>query len=123
MNTKSDWRAVHQQMMADDRRKLGEPPTVEELRAYQRGELSKGEEERIQELLVCYPELVRMLTEPFPTEGAEPGDPDYLSDEEYAKHWAVLQKKMQPNGGRVVSFRHYLPTALAASIAIVFGLL
>lgn len=66
MNTKSDWQHVNQQLMADQRARLGDPPTSDELLAYMRGELSEAEEERIRDLLVCYPELARSLAEPFP---------------------------------------------------------
>lgn len=66
MSTKSDWQHVSQQLMADQRERLGDPPTSDELLAYMRGELSEAEEERIRDLLVCYPELARSLAEPFP---------------------------------------------------------
>ncbi|HYC93137.1 MAG TPA: hypothetical protein VEO54_28285 [Thermoanaerobaculia bacterium] len=66
MSTKSDWQHVNQQLMADQRARLGDPPTSDELLAYMRGELSEAEEERIRDLLVCYPELARSLAEPFP---------------------------------------------------------
>ena len=121
MNTKSEWQAVHHQMMADDRRKLGDPPTADELIAYSRGELSPQQEERVRALLVAYPELARTLAEPFPMEGAEPGDPDYLSDEEFAAHRASLQKRMlRPPDGRLLRFWR-VASAIAAAIALVFG--
>ena len=102
-----------------------EPPTAGEMLAYTRGELSPEEEARVQERLVDHPDLVRTMTEPFPTEGAEPGDPDYLSDEEFAKHWASMQKRMHrqpPATGRVLQFWRY-SAAIAATVAITFGAL
>ena len=120
MITKSEWQAVNRQLMAEDRQRLGEPPTAEEILAYTRGELSPEDETRVRERLVCHPDLVRALAVPFPAEPAKPGDPDYLSEDEFAKHWEVLQKRMRPH--RVVRFPHAW-TAIAAACAIVFGAL
>lgn len=100
------------------------PPTAEEMLAYSRGELSPDEEARVQQRLVDHPDLVRTMTEPFPTEGAEPGDPDYLSDEDFAVHWAAMQKRMQreppAEHGRVLQFWRY-SAAVAATVAAVLG--
>jgi hypothetical protein len=124
MITKSEWRAVSRQVMADEGRKLGDPPTAEEMLAYSRGQLTPEEEARVRERLVCHPDLVRTLTVPFPTEGAEPGDPDFLPDEEFARHWASLRKRMKPrterDAGRVLQFTRVF-AAIAATLAVVFG--
>lgn len=123
MITKSDWHAANQALMADDRRRI-DPPTDEEMLAYTRGELTAEEEARVQERLSCYPELVRTLTEPFPMEGAEPGDADYLSDDEFAAHWTAMQKRMKGaarrDNGRVLQFWRW-SAAMAAALALVFG--
>jgi hypothetical protein len=118
MTTKSEWQTVNQALMADDRRRLGEPPAAEEVLAYMRGELSAEEAARVRERLVCYPDLVRTLTGSFPVEGAQPGDEDYLSDREFASHWAALERRMKR--GRVVQFWPVFG-AIAATLAIVFG--
>jgi len=104
-----------------------EPPTAEEMLAYTRGELSAEEEARLQERLVQHPELVRTLTVPFPMEGAEPGDPDYMPDEEFAAHWT---RPPVAAGRRWASRRHagaprfwQWSTAAAAAIAVTFGAL
>jgi len=101
-----------------------EPPTAEEMLSYTRGELSPEEEARVQERLVAHPDLVRTMTEPFPAEGAEPGDPDYLSDEEFAAHWASMQKRLRRKApastGRVLQFWRY-SAAIAATVAVVLG--
>src|SRR3712207_3458883 len=94
MITKTDWRTVNEQLMNDHRPRL-DPPTADEMLAYTRGELSAEDEQRLQERLVRHPDLVRTLTAPFPTEGAKPGDPDYVSDEEYPAHWRALHARMQ----------------------------
>jgi hypothetical protein len=118
MTTKSEWQAANQAQMADDRRRAGEPPTAEEVFAYLRGELPAEEAARVRERLVCYPDLVRTLTGSFPAEGAQPGDEDYLSDREFATHWAALERRMKR--GRVVDFWPVFG-AIAASLAIVFA--
>ena len=85
MITKSDFDAVFQKMTEEERAK--HPlPTSEELLAYTRGTLSEEEAEAFRERLMAYPELVRTLAEPFP-EPAQPGDPDYLSEHEFARLW------------------------------------
>jgi hypothetical protein len=123
MNT-NDWQTVHQQLRDEERRE-GEPPTAEEVLAYSRGELPPNEEARVREALLPYPELVRAMIEPFPAEGAAPGDFDYLSDREFATHWASMQRRMQrpaARGARVVQLWRY-STAIAAGIALVFGVM
>lgn len=124
MITRSDWRLVNQQRMADERGRLGEPPTAEEMLAYTRGELSDEEEARVRERLAVHPDLVRTLTEPFPMEGAQPGDADYVSDEDFAARWPVLQKRMRhappADRGRVLQF-YKVALATAASLLLVLG--
>jgi hypothetical protein len=95
-----------------------EPPTSDEMLAYLRHELSAEDEARFRDRLIEYPELVRTLAAEFPSEGAELGDDDYMSDEEFARHRAALQKRM--SGGAVV---HFWPAAaaVAATIALVLG--
>ena len=51
MTTKTEWQAVNQALMADDRRRVGEPPAAEEALAYMRGELSEEEAVRVRERL------------------------------------------------------------------------
>ena len=122
MNTKSDWQTVNRELMEERRRELGPPPSVEELLAYTRGELSQEEEERVRELLVCYPELARGLTEPFPEEDAQPGEPGYVSDEEMARRWTALQSRVaeRRRGGRLFHFSR-LSAAIAATVVVLFG--
>lgn len=123
MITNTDWRTVNEQLMDDERERL-DPPTAEEMLAYTRGELSAEDEQRVREQLVSYPELVRTLTVPFPTEGAKPGDPDYVSDDEYPAHWSALQARMggprlAARGRRLDFWRTF--AAIAATLAVVLG--
>jgi len=122
MITKADMQKVHQQFTEEGRRKMGDPPTADRLLAYTRGELSPAEEEDVRERLVHYPELARMAAEPFPSEGAEPGDPDFLSEHELARHWASLQKRRVPRPQPVPVPQFWRTTAaIAAALALVFG--
>ena len=122
MTNESDWQAVQQEMTAEDRRRLGEPPTAEEMLAYTRGELSAETAGRVRAWLVCNPDLARALMQPFPADDAKPGDPDFLSPEELAKHWTALQQRIHvpASMGRVLQFPSRW-TALAAAVALVFA--
>ncbi|MFL6246476.1 MAG: hypothetical protein ACJ74H_10665 [Thermoanaerobaculia bacterium] len=118
MTTKPDWPAVPHERTAEERRKLGEPPTTEELMAYSRGQLSAADRARVQSWLDANPEMARALNQPFPDDDAKPGDPDYLSEDELSRRWTALQNEIRPKG-RLVRFPAL--AALAASVAIVFA--
>lgn len=124
MTNESDWQAVQQEMTAEDRRKLGEPPTAEEMLAYTRGELPAETAARVRAWLVCNPDLARALMQPFPADDAKPGDPDFLSPEELARHWTSLQQRIHAPAtarmGRLLQFPSRW-TALAAALALVFA--
>jgi hypothetical protein len=70
--------------------------------------------------------MARALTQPFPEDDARPGDPDYVSKEEVDRRLAALKNRMQgaapSTEGRVLQFRP-MWTALAAALALVFGVL
>jgi hypothetical protein len=95
---RSDWEAVRDALIADDRERLGEPPTVEELLAYENGELSAREAERVRQLLIAYPELGSAFAVEFPP------DVDDVRN------------------GRVLLFWRSI-SAIAAGLAIAFGAL
>jgi hypothetical protein len=129
MMNRSDWQAVRDAMIADDRAKLGEPPTVDELLAYERGELSKENTERVQQLLIAYPELARAYATPFPSDDAQPGDSDYLAEDVIGRQWNAFRAGNRSGGTnlaggssnvRVLQFWRGL-TAIAAALAAVFG--
>jgi hypothetical protein len=127
MITKLDWQAVHAQLLAERRRRLGDPPTVEEMLAYSRGELSQEDEERVRALLVSYPELLRALNADFDDDDAQPGDPDYFSEEAVTRQWNEFQQRVGRRGGesdagRVLPFWR-ATAAIAAALAVAFGAL
>ncbi|MDP9190202.1 MAG: hypothetical protein M3P06_00680 [Acidobacteriota bacterium] len=118
MTSKSDWQNANRELIADQRRQLGDPPAAEELLAYSRGELSESEEEEVRDRLVAYPELARMYAAPFPEEG------DAVSDDHQRDDWRALQRRLghsdeEPQRGRVLFFR-YAPVSVAAALALLF---
>jgi len=115
MITKSELQAIHGQMLAERRRRLGPPPGNEELFAFMRGELSPEREALVRELLIAYPELARAMAEPFPEEGD-------LSEVELDAHWSSLQKRI--HGDPVlhrIRFWQRTSAALAAAMILAFG--
>lgn len=125
MTRKSEFQEVNRQLSAEERDKLGDPPTAEELLAYSRGLLPEAEEERIRDLLVAYPELARLYGAAFPEEG------ETVSQAELDAAWNALQRRLGTSHsatapehrdgqrGRIL-FRRYGPTSIAAMIAVVF---
>jgi hypothetical protein len=117
MTNQSEWQEANRRLIAEQREKLGDPPTAEELLAFSRGELSETEQERIRDLLVAYPELARMYSAPFAEEEAQPGVPQ----DQIAAGLANVQRRL---GGTVVPLRspvrRYLPTSIAAALALLF---
>ena len=116
--TTKNWQAVHDQLTAEDRARLGEPPSGDEILAYMNGELEEAEKTRIRALLVAYPELARTLAHPFPAEG----EGETFSDEELSKHFAQFQKRVPRKDARVLPFRGVVAAlAVAAMLALVFA--
>ena len=118
MTSKSDWQDANRELIADQRRQFGDPPTAEELLAYSRGELSESEEEQVRDRLVAYPELARMYAAPFPEEG------EGVSELQQRDDWSLLQRRLGHPGakaqrGRVLFFR-YAPFSVAAALALLF---
>ena len=115
MITKSELQAVLDEMRTEDRRARVEPPTVEEMLAYRDGELSGDEEARVRDLLVSWPELLRALITPYPD------DAEGLPPEVVERQWKAMRGEIGGESrGRVLNFRNAL-TAIAATLAVVFG--
>jgi hypothetical protein len=114
MMNQTEWQAVRDALIADDRARLGAPPTAEELLAYERGELSADAAARVQQLLVAYPELARAFATPFPPEDVEP-----LAGDVIDRQWNAFRAG-RGTGARVLRFWRGL-SALAAALALVLG--
>ncbi|HWS71015.1 MAG TPA: hypothetical protein VN605_02825 [Thermoanaerobaculia bacterium] len=126
MITRSDLQKANDELTAERRRALGDPPTTEELLAYSRGELAPAEEERVRDLLVAYPDLARGIAEPFPRSGATPGEADYLKDADFTARWAALEKRLQgegDGGAPVIRFHRRVELAMAAMLVLAFGVI
>src|SRR5262249_33149361 len=67
MIRKEDWDAAYREQIAGGQKRVGPPPTFEQVEALSRGELPEPEAERVRETLSYYPDLLRVLTEPFPS--------------------------------------------------------
>jgi hypothetical protein len=129
MNDKTEWQEANEQLKAEARKELGAPPTAEEMLAYSRGELSESEVEKIQDLLVAYPEVARMYGAPFPEPPRE-GDADAVSQDEVRAGWSALQARLgraetpaaaHPEARRRrLLFHPRVPAAIAAALAVVF---
>lgn len=61
MTTKAEWNAALDSWVAEERDRLGGPPSPEEVVAYLSGELSGDAGARVRALLVYYPELTPLL--------------------------------------------------------------
>jgi hypothetical protein len=96
---KAEWNIIQEKLNAEERRRLGDPPAVEELLAYERGELPPHDEERVRALLVAYPDLARALAMASPDDDGQPE----LSTEFIDAQWASLQKRLIEPG--VLPFR------------------
>lgn len=119
MITKSDWQAVHAQLLAERRSRLGDPPTVEEMLAYANGELSKDDEERVRALLVGYPELLRALHADFDEDDSGEALPPAVVN----RQWNAFRRNIaRPETGRVLQFWR-ATAAIAAVLAVTFGAL
>jgi hypothetical protein len=116
MITKSVWQAAHEEMTAEDRRRLGDPPTADEVLAYSRGELDAAEETRVRQLLVAYPEMALALAVPFPE------DDEPMSTAEVDRHWSEFRRRMPVEQAKVLQFWR-ASAALAAAIALMLGVL
>ncbi len=100
MIKRSDWGAAYRKLIAEGRRKLGEPPTEEQFLSYSRNGLGSEEAARVQEYLSFHPEIARALVLPFPSpEESRPGDPDYLSDEMLEEDWKAIQARLAETPG------------------------
>ena len=117
------WEATYRELIAEGRKRLGEPPSTEALLAYARGELDPKESARLRELLVHYPEVARDLVAPFPSpQELQPGDPGWLSDDVLASDWHVLQARLARRPVAVAPAKRFRFDLRASFWTSLFGL-
>jgi hypothetical protein len=121
MIRKEDWDAVYRRQLADGQSRLGPPPTFEEVEALSSGRLPGEEAERLRELLSYYPDMLRVLTEPFPDSGD-----GVLSDEELKADLDKLRDRIRTSAPPPLAFPRkespWRAFALAAGIIIAIAL-
>jgi hypothetical protein len=99
MIRKEDWDTVYRRQLADGQKRLGPPPTFEEVEALSSGRLPEEEAERLRELLSYYPDLLRVLTEPFPDSGD-----GVLSDDEIKADLDKIRERIRSTAPPPLAF-------------------
>lgn len=112
MMNRTEWRAVRNALIAYDQAHIGELPTVDELFAYERGELSEEAAARVRQLLVANPDLARAYAATFPAEGTDMQS----TPTELAENWAGIWRKLYKS-------EHARRRLLSVAAAVVIGLL
>ena len=93
MVTNKDWETAHREVLERGRKRVGDPPSPEELVAYSQGDLSPAEEERIRQKLAYYPDLAAALTD---DNDAFADDTPLLTKAELAADWNAIRKRVGP---------------------------
>src|SRR5438045_1677156 len=89
MTTKADWQEAYRELISTGRKRVGEPPTAEQVQALFAGDLAEPEAERVRELLAYYPEMARAMVDPFPMDAV-----GVMSDAELATRREQLRRKV-----------------------------
>ncbi len=117
MISKEEWDAAYRGLIAEGRKHAGPPPAFEEVEALSRGELREADAERVRALLSHYPDLLRVLSEPF-LANAE----GVLTDEQLATDLAKIRDRVRGTTAPTLAFRkERFPSrtfAIAAGIVI-----
>jgi len=108
--TKDDWKRVYAQLLAEGRKRLGPPPTAEEVEALFEGRLSGKDADRVRELLAYYPEMARVWFTPFPSEEEAAG---ILTPEELAEDISKIRRRIN----RIRLMRKLKPVFWALAVA------
>lgn len=91
MGEELDWNTVYRRLIAEGRERAGDPPTADEVDALFRGDLPEEEAARVRGLLVYYPEIARVMTQPPPPEVT-----NVLTDAERAQDWEAIKRRIVP---------------------------
>jgi len=120
MIRKEDWDAVYRDQIANGQKRLGPPPTFEQVEALSRGQLPEEESEGIRELLSYYPDMMRILTEPFPA-----ADEGGLTDQELRTDLAKILEHVRDSAPPLVFAQNQTSRrwfAIAAGVVVTIAL-
>jgi hypothetical protein len=114
MIRESEWPKAYRDGLEDAQKRVGPPPTDEDLERLQRGELSMDEADSVRERLSYYSDLARAIAMPIPEENTA------LTPEELEADIAAMRKTIRelPDTPAVFTARRTSPHALSIAAAI-----
>src|ERR1043165_9307934 len=115
---KSEWQKAYRDSLGQEQKRVGPPPTVEQIEALQRGDLPEDEADRVREQLSYYPDLARAMAASIPEEE------EALTPEELDAARAALLAKPRAVPQPPLPFpqrRPYSRALSAAAAVIVLG--
>jgi hypothetical protein len=118
MITEPEWPEAYREGLENAQKRVGPPPTDEELERLKRGDLPQDEADRVRERLSYYPDLARAIAMPLPEENTA------LAPRELDADIAALRKKLreQPDAPAVFPIPRKRPRALSIAAAILVSL-
>jgi hypothetical protein len=116
---KKEWEKATRDLIAEERARVGPPPTFEEVEALSRNELSEAEAERVRERLSYYPDMLAILAHPFPA-NAE----GVLTDEQLAADLAKIRQQIRraPEPPIALPSRSVSPRTMALAAGIIIAI-
>lgn len=88
MISESEWPKAYRDGLESAQKRVGPPPTDDEIEQLRRGDLPQDEADRVRERLSYYPNLARAIAMPFPEENTT------LTQQELEADVAALRKKL-----------------------------
>lgn len=123
MNDKNEWKAAHDELLAEARTRNGEPPAFDEVLALMAGQLPEQEAARLRERLLAYPELMQIMVASAPEGAAQPGDDDFVSDAEMSRRWASLHARISAKSAGADAVVHRIRVWRRASLGLAAALI
>src|ERR1043165_4741974 len=112
---KSEWQKAYRDSLGQEQKRVGPPPTVEQIGALQRGDLPEDEADRVREQLSYYPDLACAMAASIPEEE------EALTPEELDADRAALLAKIRAVPQQPLPFPQRRPysRALSAAAAVI----
>lgn len=96
--TMADWQTVSERIRTEERERLGDDlPTVDEILAYERGEVTEEQAERVRSMFLAYPEIARAVITPYDDDALDRMAP-VLTDEEVEESWLEFRSRYLDGG-------------------------